>query len=100
MYSYFNYLFIVLLYHNFPSVTNNISTFLLRGEILPGQRVEVSFPFSPIRTGVRKLLVDFDSDRLMDVKGTATLVVRKITGNYIRGISGIFGNLALTDPFV
>uniref|UniRef100_A0A8C7ZC97 protein-glutamine gamma-glutamyltransferase n=1 Tax=Oryzias sinensis TaxID=183150 RepID=A0A8C7ZC97_9TELE len=82
------------------AVTNNISTFLLRGEILPGQKVEVSFPFSPIRTGVRKLLVDFDSDRLMDVKGTATLVVRKITGNYIRGISGIFGNFHLTDPFV
>uniref|UniRef100_A0A3P9HDZ9 protein-glutamine gamma-glutamyltransferase n=1 Tax=Oryzias latipes TaxID=8090 RepID=A0A3P9HDZ9_ORYLA len=72
----------------------------VKGEILPGQKVEVSFPFSPIRTGVRKLLVDFDSDRLMDVKGTATLVVRKITGNYIRGISGIFGNFNLTDPFI
>lgn len=33
--------------------------------------------FSPMRAGVRHLLVDFDSDRLKDVKGTTTVVVQK-----------------------
>ncbi|XP_029289120.1 protein-glutamine gamma-glutamyltransferase 2-like [Cottoperca gobio] len=57
------------------------------GDISPGQKVSVKLTFSPVRTGVRKLLVDFDSDRLKDVKGVATVVVRKkypliITGRY------------------
>ncbi|XP_041795418.1 protein-glutamine gamma-glutamyltransferase 2 [Chelmon rostratus] len=47
------------------------------GNIAPGQNVAVKLSFSPMRTGVRKLLVDFDSDRLKDVKGVATVVVRK-----------------------
>ncbi|CAJ1057455.1 protein-glutamine gamma-glutamyltransferase 2 [Xyrichtys novacula] len=47
------------------------------GDIAPGQKVSVKLAFSPVRTGVRKLLVDFDSDRLKDVRGVATVVVRK-----------------------
>ncbi|XP_034540612.1 protein-glutamine gamma-glutamyltransferase 2 [Notolabrus celidotus] len=49
----------------------------VKGDISPGQKVSVKFAFSPVRTGVRKLLVDFDSDRLKDVRGVATVVVRK-----------------------
>lgn len=49
----------------------------VNGAISPGQKVSVKLSFSPVRTGVRKLLVDFDSDRLKDVKGVATVVVRK-----------------------
>ncbi|KAM9854737.1 protein-glutamine gamma-glutamyltransferase 2-like [Aulostomus maculatus] len=47
------------------------------GDITPGQRVAVKLSFTPVRPGVRKLLVDFDSDRLYDVKGVATVIVRK-----------------------
>ncbi|KAM9376109.1 protein-glutamine gamma-glutamyltransferase 2-like [Pholidichthys leucotaenia] len=47
------------------------------GIIAPGQMVSKTFFFSPMRTGVRQLLVDFDSDRLKDVKGIATVVVHK-----------------------
>ncbi|XP_061630916.1 protein-glutamine gamma-glutamyltransferase 2 [Phyllopteryx taeniolatus] len=47
----------------------------MNGDIGPGQKVRVKLNFSPVRSGVRKLLVDFDSDRLMDVKGAATVVV-------------------------
>ncbi|XP_078112302.1 protein-glutamine gamma-glutamyltransferase 2 [Sander vitreus] len=47
------------------------------GDISPGQKVSVEFVFSPMRTGVRKLLVDFDCDRLKDVKGVTTVVVHK-----------------------
>ncbi|KAL4006119.1 hypothetical protein ACER0C_005832 [Sarotherodon galilaeus] len=47
------------------------------GDISPGQTVSIVVSFSPMRTGVRKLLVDFDSDRLKDVKGVTTVVVRK-----------------------
>lgn len=49
----------------------------VNGDISPGQKMQVKLSFSPVRTGVRKLLVDFDSDRLKDVKGVATVVVRK-----------------------
>ncbi|XP_066541693.1 protein-glutamine gamma-glutamyltransferase 2 [Hoplias malabaricus] len=45
--------------------------------IAPGQHVAVKFTFKPSRAGLRKLLVDFDSDRLRDVKGEATIIVRK-----------------------
>ncbi|RVE72107.1 hypothetical protein OJAV_G00058570 [Oryzias javanicus] len=69
----------------------------VEGEIFPGQKVEIRFSFSPVRMGVRKLLVDFDSDRLKDVKGIATVVVREKTKGYVPGISGIFGNLGLRD---
>lgn len=51
--------------------------FILSGDVAPGQKVSVSLSFTPVRTGVRKLLVDFDSDRLKDVKGVTTVVVRK-----------------------
>ncbi|KAF7660044.1 hypothetical protein LDENG_00289310 [Lucifuga dentata] len=50
----------------------------LLGDVAPGQKASVKLSFAPMRTGVRKLLVDFDSDRLRDVKGVATVVVRKI----------------------
>ncbi|KAM3609331.1 uncharacterized protein V6R79_013113 [Siganus canaliculatus] len=49
----------------------------VKGDVAPGQKVSVKFSFTPTRTGVRKLLVDFDSDRLKDVKGVATVVVHK-----------------------
>ncbi|KAK7891938.1 hypothetical protein WMY93_023901 [Mugilogobius chulae] len=50
---------------------------LVKGDISPGQKVSAKISFIPMRTGVRKLIVDFDSDRLKDVKGVANLVVRK-----------------------
>lgn len=49
----------------------------VKGVISPGQRVSEKLSFTPMRGGVRKLLVDFDSDRLKDVKGVATVIVRK-----------------------
>ncbi|KAA8590511.1 hypothetical protein FQN60_014445 [Etheostoma spectabile] len=49
----------------------------VKGDISPGQKVSVRLSFPPVRTGVRKLLVDFDCDRLKDVKGVATVVVHK-----------------------
>ncbi|XP_033823458.1 protein-glutamine gamma-glutamyltransferase 2 [Periophthalmus magnuspinnatus] len=49
----------------------------VKEDIAPGQKVSVKLLFTPMKTGVRKLMVDFDSDRLKDVKGVATLVVRK-----------------------
>ncbi|KAM4573912.1 protein-glutamine gamma-glutamyltransferase 2-like [Odontesthes bonariensis] len=58
------------------------------GDISAGQQVSVRLSFSPTRTGVRKLLVDFDSDRLKDVKGVATVVVRKKHRNNIPVIPG------------
>ncbi|XP_059190792.1 protein-glutamine gamma-glutamyltransferase 2 [Centropristis striata] len=59
----------------------------VKGDVSPGQKVAVKLSFSPVRTGIRKLLVDFDSDRLKDVKGVSTVVVHKkyrslITGRY------------------
>ncbi|CAL9697156.1 unnamed protein product [Knipowitschia caucasica] len=49
----------------------------VKGDIAPGQRVTVKLSFTPLKPGVRKLMIEFDSDRLKDVKGVATLVVRK-----------------------
>ncbi|KAM7413886.1 hypothetical protein PAMA_018944 [Pampus argenteus] len=49
----------------------------VNGNIGPGQNVSVKLSFSPMRTGVRKLVVHFDSDRLRDVKGATTVIVRK-----------------------
>ncbi|XP_074533919.1 protein-glutamine gamma-glutamyltransferase 2 [Halichoeres trimaculatus] len=57
----------------------------VKGDISPGQKVSVKLAFSPVRTGVRKLLVEFDSDRLKDVRGVATVVVRK---KFTPGFSG------------
>ncbi|XP_063052431.1 protein-glutamine gamma-glutamyltransferase 2-like [Engraulis encrasicolus] len=45
--------------------------------IQPGGEVTVKLSFKPIRSGLRKLLVDFDSDKLMDVKGETTLMIRQ-----------------------
>ncbi|XP_061100669.1 protein-glutamine gamma-glutamyltransferase 2 [Conger conger] len=50
---------------------------LAPGDISPGQEVMVKITFRPTRPGPRKLLVDFDADRLRDVKGVATVIVRK-----------------------
>ncbi|KAG5273605.1 hypothetical protein AALO_G00153350 [Alosa alosa] len=47
------------------------------GNIGPGEEVTVKFSFKPMRPGLRKLVVDFDSDRLRDVKGEATVIVRR-----------------------
>ncbi|XP_007249233.3 protein-glutamine gamma-glutamyltransferase 2 [Astyanax mexicanus] len=46
-------------------------------DIGPGQYTAVKFSFKPSRAGLRKLLVDFDSDRLRDVKGEATIIVQE-----------------------
>jgi hypothetical protein len=50
--------------------------FSYRGNIGPGEDVKVKLSFKPTRAGLRKLMVDFDADRLRDVKGIATLIVR------------------------
>ncbi|XP_047203010.1 protein-glutamine gamma-glutamyltransferase 2 [Girardinichthys multiradiatus] len=55
----------------------------VEGVISPRQKVSVKISFTPMRTGVRTLLVDFDSDRLKDVKGVASVVVRKKYRNMI-----------------
>ncbi|XP_049929278.1 protein-glutamine gamma-glutamyltransferase 2 isoform X1 [Epinephelus moara] len=47
----------------------------LKRDILPGHKASLELSFSPMRAGVRKLLVDFDSDKLKDVKGVATVAV-------------------------
>lgn len=60
------------------------------GDISPGQRVSVKLSFSPVRTGMRKLLVDFDSDRLKDVKGATTVVVHKKKRNTFPIIPGYY----------
>uniref|UniRef100_A0A8C5GZC7 protein-glutamine gamma-glutamyltransferase n=1 Tax=Gouania willdenowi TaxID=441366 RepID=A0A8C5GZC7_GOUWI len=60
------------------------------GDISPGQMVSVKFSFSPMRSGVKKLMVDFDSDRLKDVKGSATVVVRKKYRNSISVLPGFY----------
>ncbi|XP_037539234.1 protein-glutamine gamma-glutamyltransferase 2 [Nematolebias whitei] len=44
--------------------------------ISPGEKVSVKVPFTPFRTGVRKLMVDFDSDKLKGIKGEATVVIK------------------------
>nr|XP_057944140.1 protein-glutamine gamma-glutamyltransferase 2 isoform X2 [Doryrhamphus excisus] len=53
------------------------TTVRMNGEIGPGQKVCIKLTFTPARSGVKKLLVDFDSDRLKDVKGVATVFVEK-----------------------
>ncbi|XP_061686165.1 protein-glutamine gamma-glutamyltransferase 2-like [Syngnathoides biaculeatus] len=49
----------------------------VNGEIAPGHQVSAKLNFQPMRCGIRKLLVDFFSDGLRDMKGNATLNVRK-----------------------
>ncbi|CAL8324168.1 unnamed protein product [Gadus morhua 'NCC'] len=63
----------------------------ISGSIAPGQRVSVELSFTPMRAGVREFLVDFDSDRLQDVKGVATLVVHKTPPSYFPMMPNIFG---------
>ncbi|KAM9351901.1 protein-glutamine gamma-glutamyltransferase 2 [Symphorus nematophorus] len=57
----------------------------LNGDVAPGEKVSIKVSFPPTRAGVRKLLVDFDSDRLKGVKGVATMVVRKKSRDNIVG---------------
>ncbi|XP_067906028.1 protein-glutamine gamma-glutamyltransferase 2 [Heterodontus francisci] len=45
--------------------------------IHPGQDVVVNVSFTPSKTGLRKLMVDFDSNRLRDVKGSTNIIVRR-----------------------
>ncbi|XP_043563065.1 protein-glutamine gamma-glutamyltransferase 2 isoform X2 [Chiloscyllium plagiosum] len=45
--------------------------------IHPGQEVVVNVSFTPNKTGLRKLMVDFDSSRLHDVKGSTKIIVRR-----------------------
>ncbi|XP_057699652.1 protein-glutamine gamma-glutamyltransferase 2-like [Corythoichthys intestinalis] len=49
----------------------------VNSDIGPGQKAFVKLAFNPVRPGIRKLLVDFFSDELKDVKGNATVIVRK-----------------------
>ena len=53
--------------------------------------MSVELSFTPMRAGVREFLVDFDSDRLQDVKGVATLVVHKTPPSYFPMMPNIFG---------
>ncbi|XP_072241446.1 protein-glutamine gamma-glutamyltransferase 2-like [Leuresthes tenuis] len=46
-------------------------------DVAPQKKVSVKLSFTPNRKGLRKLLVDFDSEQLRDVKGVATVVVHK-----------------------
>ncbi|MBN3321026.1 TGM2 glutamyltransferase, partial [Atractosteus spatula] len=45
-------------------------------EIGPGQTLTVQVSFKPSKPGLRTLLVDFDTDKLKDVKGLAKVSVR------------------------
>nr|XP_006641558.1 PREDICTED: protein-glutamine gamma-glutamyltransferase 2-like [Lepisosteus oculatus] len=45
-------------------------------EIGPGQTLTVQVSFKPSKPGLRTLLVDFDTDKLKDVKGLAKVIVR------------------------
>uniref|UniRef100_UPI00398F1EEE protein-glutamine gamma-glutamyltransferase 2 n=1 Tax=Pristiophorus japonicus TaxID=55135 RepID=UPI00398F1EEE len=45
--------------------------------IRPGHEVVVNVFFTPSKTGLRKLMVDFDSNRLRDVKGSVNIIVRR-----------------------
>ncbi|XP_068595602.1 protein-glutamine gamma-glutamyltransferase 2 [Brachionichthys hirsutus] len=58
----------------------------VKGDVAPGMKVKVKLSFSPMRTGIRNLLVNFDSDRLKDVKGVTTLIVRKKYTHVITGL--------------
>ncbi|XP_072925959.1 protein-glutamine gamma-glutamyltransferase 2 [Hemitrygon akajei] len=42
-----------------------------------GEEVVVTATFTPFKTGLRKLMVDFDSNRLCDAKGSVNIIVRK-----------------------
>nr|XP_005997256.1 PREDICTED: protein-glutamine gamma-glutamyltransferase 2-like [Latimeria chalumnae] len=46
------------------------------GKIKPGEEVTVDVSFIPTKTGLRKLLVDFDTSRLRDVKGYASVIIK------------------------
>ncbi|XP_067853896.1 protein-glutamine gamma-glutamyltransferase 2 [Heptranchias perlo] len=46
-------------------------------EIHPGQEIVVNVSFIPSKTGLRKLMVDFNSNRLRDVKGSTNIIVRR-----------------------
>ncbi|XP_069757533.1 protein-glutamine gamma-glutamyltransferase 2 [Narcine bancroftii] len=45
--------------------------------IHPDEEVVVIVTFTPTKTGLRKLVVDFDSSRLHDAKGSVDIIVRK-----------------------
>ncbi|XP_061773048.1 LOW QUALITY PROTEIN: protein-glutamine gamma-glutamyltransferase 2 [Nerophis ophidion] len=49
----------------------------MNGEIGPGQKVSVMLTFTPTRPEARKLLVDFDSDRLKDVRDSLQFLFEK-----------------------
>ncbi|KAK2824084.1 hypothetical protein Q5P01_021259 [Channa striata] len=55
----------------------NATTINVPGSFSPGQNITGQVSFFPERRGVRKLLVGFDSDILHNLKGEATVVVRK-----------------------
>uniref|UniRef100_A0A667Y6E3 protein-glutamine gamma-glutamyltransferase n=1 Tax=Myripristis murdjan TaxID=586833 RepID=A0A667Y6E3_9TELE len=58
------------------------------GVLNPGEEVAVRFSIKPSRTGLRRLLIDFDSDKLKDVKGVATVLVHKRSRLSTMGIFG------------
>ncbi|XP_061578481.1 protein-glutamine gamma-glutamyltransferase 2 [Cololabis saira] len=49
----------------------------LDADIPAGQKVSEKITFSPVKPGMKRLLVEFHCDRLHDVKGVATVIVRK-----------------------
>uniref|UniRef100_A0A8C4S026 protein-glutamine gamma-glutamyltransferase n=1 Tax=Erpetoichthys calabaricus TaxID=27687 RepID=A0A8C4S026_ERPCA len=46
------------------------------GAIKAGQQVVVSVSFQPTKPGLRKLLVDFETDRLKDIKGSTFVIIQ------------------------
>ncbi|XP_051887232.1 protein-glutamine gamma-glutamyltransferase 2a [Pristis pectinata] len=42
----------------------------------PGQEVKIKAKFTPQKSGQRKLLVDFDCNKLKDVKGSKTVIIK------------------------
>ncbi|KAI1899940.1 hypothetical protein AGOR_G00067100 [Albula goreensis] len=48
----------------------------------PGQRVRMKVPFRPYRAGPRKLVADFDSDLLRDIKASCKVDVKAVYSIY------------------
>ncbi|XP_037539059.1 protein-glutamine gamma-glutamyltransferase 2-like [Nematolebias whitei] len=58
--------------------------------ISPGEKVSVVVPFTPFKTGVRKLMANFDSDKLKGIKGEATVVIKSRHRNDFHVISDYY----------
>lgn len=62
------------------AVTNVIFKYLpyrLGSTVGPGEDAKAKIYFTPTRSGLRKLLVDFDSNKLCHVKGYRNVIIGK-----------------------